>query len=185
MGSFCCLGHGKVWHMRVVCLQFCPCFSFRLLAFPVSVLVSPSPASQIPNAFTPWTLMNFTECTVNPVLLCHIEPPAHVHILGVWQKCREPDAYLKLYAPGSSTRTHFFMASSWLQYVFLPLPSCYSLGYSTQNSCLHSGPSWRTVCCAIRIVSLLQTEFLWQPNCKHSMAGLQENKLPSLQGDGQ
>lgn len=88
MGIFCYLGHGKVWHVRFVCPQFCSCFSFRLLAFPVSVLVSPSSASQIPNPFTPWTLRNVTEGTVNPVLLCHIKPTAHVHILCVWWKRR-------------------------------------------------------------------------------------------------
>lgn len=88
MGIFCYLGHGNVWHMRGVCHQFCPCFSFRLLVFPVSVLVSPSSASQLPNAFTPWTLMNITECTVDPTLLCHIKPTAHVHTLCVWWKYR-------------------------------------------------------------------------------------------------
>lgn len=131
MGIFSYLGQGKFWHMRVLCPQFCPCFSFRLLALPLSVLVYS--ASQIPNTFTPWTLMNFTERAVNPVLLCHIKP-AHVHILCAWWKYRETDAYLKLYAPESSTCHPGTCIFSW------PILDCSMLSFLS-----HPAIHWGTV----------------------------------------
>lgn len=90
--------------MRVVGLQFCCCFSFRLLAFPVSVLVSPR-----------WTLRNVTVCTGNPVLLCHIKL-LHMCTYCLYGESEESDAYLKCCAPGTSICqsmcTYFFMANS-------------------------------------------------------------------------
>lgn len=185
MGIFCYLGHGNVWHMRGVCHQFCPCFSFRLLVFPVSVLVSPSSASQLPNAFTPWTLMNITECTVNPTLLCHIKPTAHVHTLCVWWKYRVW-CFFKVVCSCIQLlpdHAHVLFHGKFLISVYIPSsPILLSTGAWFSIKLFPFWTSWSTACCVIRIVSLLQTEFLLQPDCKHGIAGLQENKLPSLQG---
>lgn len=118
----------------IVCPQFCPCFSFRLLAFPVSVLVSQSSAPQIPNIFTPCTLRNVAECTVNPVLLCHIQPTAHVHILCVWWKCR--------------IWCLFKMVCSWVQHLPAHAHIFFSwqiLGCSIFSLLSHAAIHWGTV----------------------------------------
>lgn len=165
----------------IVCPQFCPCFSFRLLAFPVSALVSPSSASQIPNTFTPWTPRNAAECTVNPVLLCHIKPTAHMHILCVCWKCRVWCLFkICSWIQHLPAQVHIFFHGQFLIAVYFPsaaiLLSTGETVFNTAVSILdpHGGQcvvwSGLYLCCKLSSCDGI---------------GLQENKLPFLQRDRQ
>lgn len=153
---------------RAVCFQFCPCFSSRFLAFPVSSSFSKFCCPNAKHFHSMHIDELYSMCTVNLILLCHIRPTAHVHILCVWCSFKTICSFTQYFV----AYPHVFLHGQFLIAVCLPSSDSMILWFSYLLSTggqfsIKQFPFWTPM-----EEGVWHAEFMWQPNCKRGMAGL-------------